>query len=131
MQNLEQIRATRALADEKNTTKRDVTKLPALILNNGLLAASAFAAESNDKGKTKRPGMKSAMDSVAIHLSNPQLGFPLMKDATSAADLISRLTKAPAKAADLQRASSEALNYLGYLKRFAQKVGDESHPEGD
>ena len=51
MKNLEQIRAARALADERNTTKRDVTKLPALIINNGLLATAAFAAETNDKGK--------------------------------------------------------------------------------
>ena len=42
MQNLEQIRAARALADQSKTTKRDVTKLPALIVNNGLLAATAL-----------------------------------------------------------------------------------------
>jgi CRISPR/Cas system CMR-associated protein Cmr5 small subunit len=129
MQNLEQIRAARALADQSKTTKRDVTKLPALIVNNGLLAATAFAAETNDKGRPKRRGMKAAMDSVALHLSNPQLGLPVMKDAKEAADIISRLTKAPAASGDLQRASGEALNYIAYLKRFAQKAGDESEQE--
>jgi CRISPR/Cas system CMR-associated protein Cmr5 small subunit len=131
MKNLEQIRAARALADQARTTKRDVTKLPALIVNNGLLAATAFAAETNDKGRPKRPGMKAAMDSVAVHLSNPQLGLDLMKDAKDANDIIARLTQPPATPADLQRASAEALDYIGYLKRFAQKAGDESGQETD
>lgn len=129
MKNLEQIRAARALADEKNTTKRDVTKLPALIINNGLLATAAFAAETNDKGKPKRKGMMEAMKSVAFHLGSMPGGVPVMKDAKSAEELVQRLTSPSAGPLDLQRATDEALAYLGYLKRFATQAGEERPAE--
>ena len=129
MKNLEQIRAARALADERNTTKRDVTKLPALIINNGLLATAAFAAETNDKGKPKRGGMKEAIKSVAVHLGAMPGGIPVMKDAESAEDLIRRLTSPNAGPLDLQRATDEALAYISYLKRFATKAGEEQPAE--
>ena len=45
MQNLEQIRAAKALAVASKTSKTAVSKLPAMILANGLLAATAFASE--------------------------------------------------------------------------------------
>jgi CRISPR/Cas system CMR-associated protein Cmr5 small subunit len=50
MQNLEQIRAAAALAVADKTTKADVSKLPAMIISNGLLAATAFATEMTSHG---------------------------------------------------------------------------------
>ena len=129
MKNLEQVRAARALADEKNTTKRDVAKLPALIINNGLLAAAAFATETNDRGKPKRKGMMEAMNSVAAHLGTMPGGIPAMKDAKSAGELVQRLTSQNAGPLDLQRATDEALAYISYLKRFATKAGEEQPAE--
>ena len=129
MKNLEQIRAARALADERNTTKRDVTKLPALIINNGLLATAAFATETRDNGRFKREGVKAAMDSVALHLGAMPGAIPVMKEAKSAAELIQRLTSPNAGPLDLQRATDEALAYISYLKRFATKAGEEQPAE--
>lgn len=114
------------MADEQGTTKRDVSKLPALIINNGLLATVAFATETNDKGKAKRPGMKAAMDSAALHLGRDELGIALLKGAKSAMEISKRLSNPPATAFDLQRASTETLAYLGYLKRFASKAGEDT-----
>lgn len=129
MKNLEQIRAARALDDEKDTTKRDVSKLPALIINNGLLATAAYATETNDKGKPKREKMMKAMDSVATHLGAMPGAIPVMKDATSSEQLIRRLTSQNAGPLDLQRATEEALAYISYLKRFATKAGEEQPAE--
>lgn len=129
MKNLEQIRAARALADEKDTTKRDVSKLPALIINNGLLATAAFATETNDKGKRKRGKMGKAMDSVAVHLGAMPGAIPVMKDAKSAEQLMKSLTSQDAGPLDLQRATEEALVYISYLKRFTTKAGEEQPAE--
>ena len=62
MQNLEQIRAAHALQKAPTLDKQVVSKLPAMILNNGLLAAAAFARDGN------REGMRDAMDAVADYL---------------------------------------------------------------
>lgn len=118
MTNLEQVRAAHAinLAHPKGAngeplqpgfTRNDIAKLPALILTNGLLAATAYACED---GKPTRRGMKRAMDNgVCDHL-----GY------NDGADLIEKLSSQRAGVTEaLQRDTSEALAYLGYLKRFA------------
>src|SRR5437867_5141352 len=60
MQNMDQIRAANAVGAADRVEKKNVTKLPALIVNNGLLAAAAFC---RDKGE----GLLSAMNAVAEH----------------------------------------------------------------
>ncbi len=122
-QNLEQIRAAHALATLKGEhgdqiTRSEVNKLPAMIVANGLLAATAFAKETNDKGEPKRMGMCEAMRSVATLLALDALGIEAMSGATDAGDIVTRLSAA--ESAELQRATTEALAYLGYLKRFAR-----------
>ena len=115
-QNLEQIRATNALAalGRVKVDKRDVSKLPAMILTNGLLAAAAFANEGERKS-----GIGSAMDEVAEHL---RLRGMITNAKTSGLlrDLMAQDSH------HLQRATSEALAFLGYLKRFAVKGRDAS-----
>ncbi len=113
MQNLEQIRAAHALKKAASLDKNVVNKLPAMVLNNGLLAAAAFAKDGN------RDGLREAMDAVADHLKSRGL-----VDTTvgSCDDMIKRLSAG--SSAELQRATAEALAYLAYLKRFATKSGD-------
>lgn len=119
MQNLEQIRAKHALAHVGGLDKRAISKLPALILNNGLLAATAFTL---DGGGENRKDMKGAMDRVALHLRDRKLVADRVADAQA---LVADLTQR--NSADLQRAADETLAYLGYLKRFAVKGRDDSN----
>lgn len=123
MQNLHQIRAENALIATgqkqpsasqqpiKPVEERAVNKLPAMVVNNGLLAAAAFAQEKDEK-------LRNAMDAVARHLSDPRIGR-LSAQNTTAAALISEL--ACSHSENLRLASEEALAYLSFLKRFAVK----------
>ncbi len=123
MQNLDQIRAENALtATGRNqpqtaqlrlalVEERAVTKLPAMIVNNGLLAAAAFAQDKDEK-------LCNAMDAVARHLADTRIGR-LSAQSPSTDALIKDLAGSPSQ--KLRLASAEALAYLGYLKRFAAK----------
>lgn len=117
MKNLEQIRACAADAAIKqhpNLSRSAVSKLPALILQNGLLAASAFCnAEGGGEG---RGHVKRALDETAKHLAERgriAAGLQTVKD------IIDDLSKRDSH--QLQLATSEALAFIAYLKRFAQK----------
>lgn len=131
MKNLEQIRAAGALAAAGTTSKQSVSKLPGLILANGLLAAAAFASEKKAEGSPKRPLMKAAMDAVAKHLALPVHGIDVLVGAQHSDTMVNRLSKDETNrprptVSDLQRATIEALAYLGYLKRFSvKKDGDD------
>ena len=113
MQNLDQLRAAHANAAAAKTEKSSVAKLPGMILTNGLLATLAFACE--DK-KPNREKMKAAGDSLATHLAKfiPEIG-----PATNGQVLGTAL--AQGSDLTLQRATTEALAYLSYLKRYAPK----------
>ncbi len=114
--NLEQVRAAHALQSVGKLDKRAISKLPAMIVNNGLLAATAFTL---DGGGENRKDMKEAMNKVALHLKARELVATSVTDGKSLiTDLANR------DSADLQRATSESLRYLGYLKRFATKGED-------
>ena len=123
MKNLEQIRAANALGAAPNTTKQAVSKLPAMILSNGLLAAAAFAMESNNNGQAKRPEMKSVMDAAALHLAMPLLGLGVLNGCKTADSMVKNLSK-DGSSCDVQRATTEALAFIGYVKRFATKEGE-------
>ena len=128
MQNLDQIRAAAALpaAAAEKTTKQAVSKLPAMIIANGLLATAAFADEHKNESDPKRKEMKNAMDAVAGHLANPVHGMAILNGCKDCRTLIERLTRAPATSLDLQRATTEALAFLAYVKRFATKEEKEA-----
>jgi CRISPR type III-B/RAMP module-associated protein Cmr5 len=92
-----------------------VSKLPSLVIGNGLLATFAFA-------KAKGKGHEKLMVEVASHLATDGIGA--MPDPGNRAigdteldPVIRTLTENDSVV--LQRASAEALAYLGYLKRFA------------
>lgn len=92
-----------------------VSKLPSLIVCNGLLATLAFA-------KSKKKGYEKLMLEVIAHLPADGIGAmpspgqpgngdapldPAVRTLTGSSSLV------------LQRATGEALAYLAYLKRFA------------
>jgi CRISPR-associated protein Cmr5 len=114
MKNLEQIRAAAALEPAKALDRSAVNKLPAMILNNGLLATIAFChAESSG---SNRPQMASALQATARHLA----GQKLLESETS--DLIAFARDLSGRDSHhLQRATAEALAFIGYLRRFAKK----------
>ena len=129
MKNLEQIRAARALTVASTTSKTAVSKLPAMILTNGLLAAAAFASEKKaDRQTPKRPEMKAALDGATMHLATPELGITILATARTCDVLIAKLCASDAQ--HLHRATSEVLAFLSYLKRFTAKEGSEEKAEG-
>ena len=114
MQNLDQLRAAAAakllpLGGTHPFDRSDVVGLPAHILTNGLLPTFAFCCEA---GKDKRAGMKSACNGIADHLKNRQL-----TTADTASTLITELASRDSQA--IQRATTETLAFLSYLKRFS------------
>jgi CRISPR-associated protein Cmr5 len=114
MKNLEQLRAANALEPARNLDRSAINKLPALILANGLLATAAFCeAESSGEG---RGYMKRAMDATADHLAKRGL---LASGKTTTKGLIEDLRGRDSH--HLQRATTEALAFIAYLKRFAPK----------
>jgi CRISPR type III-B/RAMP module-associated protein Cmr5 len=121
MKNLEQLRAQHALqfwANSQSSTKGQndgdvVSKLPSLILNNGLLATLAFA-------KSKGGGHETLCECILKYLSEQMPGLRPEGYRPGAGKLdpyIEALTRADSIL--LQRATTEALAYLSYLKRFA------------
>lgn len=121
MKNLEQIRAQAALnATADNKFKRsDIAGFPALIIQNGLLAAFAYASEINDKGRVMRPELMDACNKASGHLANEKIGLPVLENVETSKELIARLSSENVDAIDLQRTTSEALAFFAYLKRFA------------
>jgi CRISPR-associated protein Cmr5 len=115
-QNLEQLRASSALAQADKTRQQPgegncLSGYPSLIINNGLLAALAFSLD-------KQKQHLRVADAIATHLHQrrvvpqPGAGGPgakLLLDALSKADSFT-----------LRRATDEALAFLAYLKRFAK-----------
>jgi len=125
MKNLDQLRAANALTAAKLPgrdqrpkliDKSSVAKLPGMILTNGLLATLAFACE---EGKENRRAICAAANALANHLAST-LGE--LTGCTSGNALGNRL--AQGNALTLQRATTESLAYLAYLKRFAEKKPD-------
>lgn len=124
MQNLDQIRAAAALAAAESTSRQAVSKLPAMIMTNGLLSASAFADERGKADKPKREKMQAAMNAVARHLKNPVHGITVLESVKDIKTLATALSEKPATSLDLQRATHEGLAFLAYLKRYAVKDED-------
>ncbi len=118
MKNMEQIRARNALKATMDTNFKGeedgevAKKVPTYIRDNGLLATMAFALD-------KKPGIKKVLDSVARHLSDPDIGR-LPKDIDKTETWIAFLTE-EASSSQLRDQTVEALAYLSYFRRFAKK----------
>jgi CRISPR/Cas system CMR-associated protein Cmr5 small subunit len=129
LQNLEQVRAKHALAFAKSEAPKHganggeaMKKIPSMIMANGLLAAIAFAMEQRRTGPS-RPGFSAAFDDIAKHLSSPEIA--ITENVTTANGLIDYLAKADSET--LKLATAEALEWLGYARRFVtNQEGDQS-----
>ena len=112
MKNLEQIRAKNALEAAENGSYKFsgpgdgdiVKKVPTMIMENGLLAAMAFAVE--DKNKS---GYEDVFKACLKHLSVGKEVKEYLSDLT---------TK---DSSELRAVTSEIMAYLNYLRRFAKK----------
>jgi CRISPR/Cas system CMR-associated protein Cmr5 small subunit len=119
MRTLAQIRAASALLrkDLVGAGQRGgdaISGFPTMIATNGLLAALAFACEPKGPNDRKHKGEFSIASAIAMHLSCDGVGITEAGDADA---LVDELAKAE-DAAQLRRATAEALAYLNYLKRF-------------
>ncbi len=113
IQNLDQKRAYNAITSQgKWTGVNDgqvVKKIPALIRENGLLGAAAFALE-------KKGGHEDVFNAIIRHLADPDIhkiekAFPLQ-------DFI--LKTAEMDSSKLRAITSESMAFLNYLRRFAK-----------
>lgn len=116
MKNLDQIRASNALAMADNLTNTEggdaLSGYPSLIIGNGLLATLAFSLDK----KKQHLAIASA---IAYHLANLAEGENLVApEQPTAEGLRKKLTASDAD--HLRRCTSEALAFLSYLKRFAR-----------
>lgn len=119
MQNLEQIRAAHALefwqqpqCARGQNEGEVISKLPALIINNGLLATAAFC-------KAKGGGHEALMLNVLEYLACPLIGILQVAGHRMNEDRFGALVRAASlDSLTLQRATAEALAVIVYLKRF-------------
>lgn len=117
MKNLEQIRAAHAdeaIRRHPALSRSAISKLPALILQNGLLGAAAFC--NAEGGGGNRGHLKTALDETATHLAERghlDIGTKTVKV------MMDNLSKRDSH--HLQLATAEAMAFLAYLKRFAPK----------
>lgn len=122
-QNLEQVRAKNALAfarSDKDKTEADkrsaIKKIPPMVMGNGLLAAIAFSIEKKN-GDYQREGYANICDALASHLGDPAIA--ICENAQNAQDLMDHLVNADSET--LKLATAEALEWLGYARRFVQQ----------
>ena len=124
MKNLEQVRAANALdAGKKNyrgvKDGEVVKKIPAMIRENGLLTALAFAVERKDGDALKHEGHHGVWKAIIEHLAHKDI--KRLARSCSPDDLVVFLAQdANATAACLRDITEETLAYLNYLRRFAQ-----------
>ncbi len=86
-----------------------------LMLQDGLLAALAFAEEPNKEGDgPKHPADHAIAEAIVAHLRTQGIGIT---QAGSAEMFIAELA-ADNDDLKLRRATAEALRFLSYLKRF-------------
>lgn len=121
IQSLEQIRARNALRCDtedgeliRGPDGGDViSKVPALILNNGLLATAAYAF-------TQKLGWQTVFDHVARHLADPDIQIvpETVKDHKT---LMEHLTGPDASSETLKLATAETMAWLSYARRFVRK----------
>ncbi|MFO7936837.1 MAG: type III-B CRISPR module-associated protein Cmr5 [Kiritimatiellia bacterium] len=127
MQNLDQIRACNAYNSTRGETFSGkaggevAKKIPALIIEHGLLATLAFALENNSKGKGVNSGHEAVLDTVAQHLSSK--GIERLPAGIRTAEKWFEFLVKTANSQQLREQTDEAMNYLSYFRRFATKSG--------
>lgn len=117
--NLAQIRALNAVEAAKDGVfagQNDgevVKKIPAYIIESGLLGALAFALE-------KGGGHRAVFQAVLTHLKS--VDDPTARNAAGPEAWFEALANAPVS--ELRAATAETMAYLAFLRRFAKKEKD-------
>lgn len=120
-QNMNQIRARHVLAfanDPYVNVKGQnggevVKKIPAAIMNSGLLSSLAYAMDEKNKG------WKCVFDGIAMHLSSSEIGF-VDSDIATAEGLLEFLTAGSTSSDKLREVSVEAMAWLDFARRLVK-----------
>lgn len=119
LRNLAQIRALNAVDAAKDGVFAGqnggevAKKIPAYIIESGLLGALAFALE-------KGGGHRAVFQAVLTHLQSVE--DPTARNAADPEAWFEALAKAPVS--ELRAATAETMAYLAFLRRFAKKERD-------
>ena len=128
MQNLDQIRARNALrfAAKGSLPGKEggevIKKIPALILNHGLLATAAYSF-------TQNTSWQRVFDAIAEHLSDKDIqivAFPI----PNRESLMDALTDEKSSSETLKLATAETLAWLTYARRFVKKDDKDEKKKG-
>ena len=120
-QNMNQIRARHVMAfanDPYVNVKGQnggevVKKIPAAIMNSGLLSSLAYAMDEKNKG------WKCVFDGIAMHLSSSEIGF-VDSDIATAEGLLEFLTAESTSSDKLREVSVEAMAWLDFARRLVK-----------
>ncbi|MDD4441258.1 MAG: type III-B CRISPR module-associated protein Cmr5 [Kiritimatiellae bacterium] len=117
--NLEQIRARNALkaGKTKMSGKENgevIKKIPPLIMNHGLLAIGAYAFDEKNRG------YKAAVDAIAEHLADKEIGLLPKEFQADTQGLMDYLCN-KADSFQLKQCTAEAIAWLNYARRFVKK----------
>jgi CRISPR/Cas system CMR-associated protein Cmr5 small subunit len=114
IQNLDQKRAFNAITSQGKwagvNDGQVVKKIPALIRENGLLGAAAFALE-------KKSGYEDVFNAIIRHLADS--GIHKIEKAIPLEDFILKVSEMDSSG--LRAITSESMAFLNYLRRFAKK----------
>ncbi|MEX2578858.1 MAG: type III-B CRISPR module-associated protein Cmr5 [Verrucomicrobiales bacterium] len=117
---MEQVRARHALDFARSEAPKHganggeaMKKIPPMILQSGLMAAIAFAIEQRRNGLA-RPGFAAAFDAIALHLCQKEIA--VLEEVKTAGNLLDQLADSDSET--LKLATAEALEWLGYARRF-------------
>jgi CRISPR/Cas system CMR-associated protein Cmr5 small subunit len=128
LQNLDQIRAKSALLFASRVARGEIRaagknggdamkKIPPMIMTNGLLASLAYAVED------KAAGYRVIFDAIAEHLACAHVSV-IPREKGNAADLTGHLSQSDSRT--LKRATTEALAWLGFARRFVTSADEDS-----
>ena len=120
-QNMNQIRARHVLsfANDPRINVRGqnggevVQKVPASIMNSGLLSTLAYAMDEKNKG------WKCVFDGIASHLASQEVAF-VAEDAATAEGLLKCLTAPNTSSDKLREVSAEAMAWLDFACRLVK-----------
>lgn len=119
MQNINQIRARHVLEFSKSFKNEGqnggevIKKIPPVMMNNGMLAALAYAMEERNKA------WKEVFDGIARHLASFEISI-VPGSCRDAQSLLEYLTEDGTKCDILRAATSEAGAWLNFARRLVR-----------
>lgn len=126
--NLAQIRALNAVKAAEDAVFAGqnggevAKKIPAYIIESGLLGALAFALE-------KGGGHLEVFEAVLEHLKSDGINDPTARNAADPEAWFEELAKADVS--QLRAATAETMAYLAFLRRFAKKESKQEKDHGE